>query len=92
MLTIWLEHETFTMMITVFIKKLQSTCTEVFPFVVIARTFFDDVPKNIMKNIEYKDEIDFTCCTLPFGIVSLKIAVPRSAFQLGEVNNYGIIR
>ncbi|VDK28618.1 unnamed protein product [Gongylonema pulchrum] len=62
----------------------QSTCTEIFPFAVTARSFFDNIPVNIMRNIEYKDEIDFTCCTLPFGTVSLKIHVPRTAFRLGE--------
>ncbi|VDK51589.1 unnamed protein product, partial [Cylicostephanus goldi] len=29
-------------------------------------------------------QIDFTCCTLPFGCVSLIVSLPRTAFRLGE--------
>uniref|UniRef100_A0A7I4Y070 Arrestin_C domain-containing protein n=2 Tax=Haemonchus contortus TaxID=6289 RepID=A0A7I4Y070_HAECO len=62
----------------------QASCSEVFPIVVLARSFFDQVPVNILSPIDFRDEIDFTCCTLPFGCVSLMVSLPRTAFRLGE--------
>ncbi|VDP18524.1 unnamed protein product [Heligmosomoides polygyrus] len=62
----------------------QASCSEVFPIVVLARSFFDQVPMNVLSPIDFQDEIDFTCCSLPFGCVSLMISLPRSAFRLGE--------
>ncbi|CAJ0943257.1 unnamed protein product, partial [Mesorhabditis belari] len=63
----------------------QASCTEVFPFVVICRSFFDDVPASCMSPIDYADEIDFTCCSLPFGTITIKVALPRTAFTVGEL-------
>ncbi|VDO66098.1 unnamed protein product [Haemonchus placei] len=37
-----------------------------------------------MKLCRGKHSIDFTCCTLPFGCVSLMVSLPRTAFRLGE--------
>lgn len=59
--------------------------SEIFPFFVISRSFFDDVPQAVMQPIDYRDEIDFTVCSLSFGTVFLKISLPRTAFCLGEV-------
>ncbi|KAK6736121.1 hypothetical protein RB195_019038 [Necator americanus] len=62
----------------------QASCTEVFPIVVLARSFFDEVPINVLSPIDFRDEVDFTCCSLPFGCVSLMVSLPRTAFRLGE--------
>ncbi|CAB3402450.1 unnamed protein product [Caenorhabditis bovis] len=62
----------------------QASCSEVFPLVVVMRSFFDDVPSNVMSPIDFKDEVDFTCCTLPFGCVSLVMSLPRTAYRIGE--------
>ncbi|KAL6734675.1 hypothetical protein Aduo_005189 [Ancylostoma duodenale] len=62
----------------------QASCTEVFPIVVLARSFFDQVPINVLSPIDFRDEVDFTCCSLPFGCVSLMVSLPRTAFRLGE--------
>lgn len=68
------------------VSNLQSaTLNEVFPFLVVSRSYFDDVPSAIMRQIEYKDEVDFTVCSLPFGTVYLKIIMPRTGYRLGEV-------
>uniref|UniRef100_A0AC34PWH5 Arrestin C-terminal-like domain-containing protein n=1 Tax=Panagrolaimus sp. JU765 TaxID=591449 RepID=A0AC34PWH5_9BILA len=67
------------------VSNLQSaTLNEVFPFLVVSRSYFDDVPSAIMRQIEYKDEVDFTVCSLPFGTVYLKIIMPRTGYRLGE--------
>uniref|UniRef100_A0A914E584 Arrestin C-terminal-like domain-containing protein n=1 Tax=Acrobeloides nanus TaxID=290746 RepID=A0A914E584_9BILA len=63
----------------------QSTTSETFPFHVIARSYFEDVPLALMKQIEYKDEVDFTVCTFPFGTVYLRVTLPRTGFRLGEL-------
>ncbi|CAD6185784.1 unnamed protein product [Caenorhabditis auriculariae] len=63
----------------------QATCSEVFPIVVLTRSFFDDIPANVLSPIDFKDEVDFTCCTLPFGCVSLVVSLPRTAYRIGEV-------
>ncbi|WKX93766.1 hypothetical protein Q1695_011212 [Nippostrongylus brasiliensis] len=62
----------------------QASRSEVFPIVVLSRSSFDQVPMNVLSPIDFRDEIDFTCCSLPFGCVSLLISLPRSAFRLGE--------
>lgn len=62
----------------------QASCSEVFPLVILTRSFFDDVPLNAMSPIDFKDEVDFTCCTLPFGCVSLNMSLTRTAFRIGE--------
>lgn len=56
-----------------------------FPFYLISRSYFDDIPNAIMQGIDYRDEIDFTVCSLPFGTVYLQITLPKTAFYLGEV-------
>ncbi|VDN01334.1 unnamed protein product [Thelazia callipaeda] len=76
----------YTIQVVLKTNSEQSSCTETFPFTVISRSFFDDFPEHIMRRIEYKDDVDFTCCTLPFGVVLLKIMIPRSIFQLGEMS------
>ncbi|KAL3117079.1 hypothetical protein niasHT_007482 [Heterodera trifolii] len=60
------------------------SAVEVFPFLVLAKSYFDDIPHAI-KHFDYQDEIDFTVCTLPFGTVRLQISLPRTGFCLGEV-------
>uniref|UniRef100_A0A915BYD9 Arrestin C-terminal-like domain-containing protein n=2 Tax=Parascaris TaxID=6254 RepID=A0A915BYD9_PARUN len=75
----------YTIKVVLKTNSEQSTCTEVFPFIVVARSFFDDIPQSVMKNVEFKDEVDFTCCSLPFGTVSIKIALPRTGYKIGEV-------
>ncbi|CAI5445886.1 unnamed protein product [Caenorhabditis angaria] len=62
----------------------QASSSEVFPLVVLNRSFFDEVPLNVMSPIDFKDEVDFTCCTLPFGCVSLVMSLPRTAYRIGE--------
>ncbi|PAV77029.1 hypothetical protein WR25_06591 isoform F [Diploscapter pachys] len=62
----------------------QASCSEIFPIVVLSRSFFDDIPANIMSPIDFKDEVDFTCCSLPFGCVSVVVSLPRTAYRLGE--------
>ncbi|KJH41295.1 arrestin domain protein [Dictyocaulus viviparus] len=62
----------------------KASCSEVFPIVVLARSSFDDLPMNLLSPINFRDEIDFTCCSLPFGCVSLVVSLPRTAFRLGE--------
>ncbi|KAJ1346587.1 Arrestin domain-containing protein 15 [Parelaphostrongylus tenuis] len=62
----------------------QASCSGVFPITVVARSFFDDVPMNVLSPIDFRDEIDFTCCSLPLGCVSLMISLPRTAFRVGE--------
>uniref|UniRef100_A0A9J2PEL3 Arrestin C-terminal-like domain-containing protein n=1 Tax=Ascaris lumbricoides TaxID=6252 RepID=A0A9J2PEL3_ASCLU len=74
----------YTIKVVLKTNSEQSTCSEVFPFIVVARSFFDDIPQNVMKNVEFKDEVDFTCCSLPFGTVSIKIALPRTGYKIGE--------
>uniref|UniRef100_A0A8R1HQ55 Arrestin C-terminal-like domain-containing protein n=1 Tax=Caenorhabditis japonica TaxID=281687 RepID=A0A8R1HQ55_CAEJA len=62
----------------------QASCSEVFPLVIFIRSYFDDIPLNVMSPIDFKDEVDFTCCTLPFGCVSLVMSLPRTAYRVGE--------
>ncbi|KHN75826.1 Arrestin domain-containing protein 15 [Toxocara canis] len=81
----------YTIKVVLKTNSEQSTCTEVFPFVVVARLFFDDIPQNIMQNIEFKDEVDFTCCSLPFGTVSIKISLPRTGYRIGEMLSCTVI-
>lgn len=38
-----------------------------------------------MQQIDYKDEVDFTVCTLPFGTVYVRISLSRTGYSLGEV-------
>ncbi|KAI3410141.1 hypothetical protein GPALN_006500 [Globodera pallida] len=60
------------------------SAVEVFPFLVLAKSYFDDIPHAII-HFDYQDEIDFTVCTLPFGTVRLQISLPRTVFCIGEV-------
>ncbi|KAE9415925.1 hypothetical protein Angca_004397 [Angiostrongylus cantonensis] len=62
----------------------QASCSRVFPIVVVARSFFDDLPMNVLSPIDFRDEVDFTCCSLPLGCVSLMVSLPRTVFRLGE--------
>ena len=62
-----------------------SSAIEVFPFLVLAKSYLDEVPQAVMRHIDYEDEIDFTVCTLPFGTVRLRISLPRTGFCIGEV-------
>ena len=64
----------------------QATLSEIFPFLVVSKSYLDEIPSAIMRQIEYKDEVDFTVCSLPFGTVYLKIIMPRTGFRLGEVS------
>ncbi|CAI4230406.1 unnamed protein product [Auanema sp. JU1783] len=70
--------------VTLSANSEQACCSEVFPLVLLARSFFDDIPFNVLSPIDFKDEVDFTCCTLPFGCVSILISLARTAFLLGE--------
>uniref|UniRef100_A0A915P5V8 Arrestin C-terminal-like domain-containing protein n=1 Tax=Meloidogyne floridensis TaxID=298350 RepID=A0A915P5V8_9BILA len=58
---------------------------EIFPFLVLAKSYLDQVPQAILRHIDYEDEINFTVCTLPFGVVRLRIGLPRTGFCVGEV-------
>ncbi|KAF7634703.1 Arrestin_C domain-containing protein [Meloidogyne graminicola] len=58
---------------------------EVFPFLVVAKSYLDQLPLAILKHIDYEDEINFTVCTLPFGVVRLRISLNRTGFSVGEV-------
>ncbi|KAI1721065.1 arrestin domain-containing protein 15 [Ditylenchus destructor] len=75
----------YTVKISLSSNADHSSAVEVFPFFVVTRSFFDDVPQAVMQPIDYRDEIDFTVCTLPFGTVYLRISLPRTAFCLGEM-------
>jgi len=44
----------------------------------------------VLKAAEHQDEVDFTCCTLPFGTVSVRVSMPRTAFQMGEIMDTSI--
>ncbi|KAH7699973.1 Protein ARRD-15 b [Aphelenchoides avenae] len=70
--------------VTLLTNSEQSSAIEVFPFAVLSRVYFDDIPNATMQRIDYKDEIDFTVCSLPFGTVYLTISLPRTGFCLGE--------
>ncbi|KAK6018032.1 hypothetical protein OSTOST_16432, partial [Ostertagia ostertagi] len=35
----------------------QASCSEVFPIVVLARSFFDQVPVNVLSPIDFRDEV-----------------------------------
>jgi len=74
----------YTIKISLVTNAEHSSCTEVFPFIVVSRSSFDEIPQAIMKNIDYRDETDFTVCSLPFGTIYLVISLPRTAFCLGE--------
>lgn len=63
----------------------KATAVEIFPFLVVASSYFDDIPTAAMQQIDYKDEVDFTACTLPFGTVYISISVSRTGYCLGEV-------
>jgi hypothetical protein len=52
---------------------------------VLSKSYFEDIPVAMMRHIDYKDEIDFTVCTLPFGTVYLMVSLQRTGFCLGEV-------
>ncbi|GMR41766.1 hypothetical protein PMAYCL1PPCAC_11961 [Pristionchus mayeri] len=62
----------------------QASSSETFPFLVISRSFLNKLPTNLLSPIDYSEEIDFTCCTLPFGSVSFKVHLKRTAFVIGE--------
>uniref|UniRef100_A0AC35ETM7 Arrestin C-terminal-like domain-containing protein n=1 Tax=Panagrolaimus sp. PS1159 TaxID=55785 RepID=A0AC35ETM7_9BILA len=74
----------YTIKITMVSNSQQATIAEVFPFLVVTKSYFDDIPSAIMRQIEYKDEVDFTVCSLPFGTVYLKVIMPRTGYRLGE--------
>ncbi|CAJ0578499.1 unnamed protein product, partial [Mesorhabditis spiculigera] len=65
--------------------QIKACCVEAFPFVVLCRSFFDELPVNHMSPVDYADEIDFTCCSLPFGTITIKVSLPRTAYTMGEV-------
>ncbi|KAE9552768.1 hypothetical protein FO519_004030 [Halicephalobus sp. NKZ332] len=74
----------YTVRINMVANSQQATITEVFPFLVVSKSYLDDIPSAIMRQIEYKDEVDFTVCSLPFGTVYLKVVMSRTGFRLGE--------
>ncbi|CEF59352.1 Arrestin-like, N-terminal domain and Arrestin C-terminal-like domain and Arrestin, C-terminal domain and Immunoglobulin E-set domain-containing protein [Strongyloides ratti] len=57
---------------------------ENFPFYVFNKTHFDDLPISMLRKLVYKDEIDFTICSIPAGSIYLFIGLPRTAYHLGE--------
>uniref|UniRef100_A0A7E4ZVU3 Arrestin_C domain-containing protein n=1 Tax=Panagrellus redivivus TaxID=6233 RepID=A0A7E4ZVU3_PANRE len=74
----------YTIRISLISNTANATLSELFPFLVVTRAYFDDLPSAIMRQIEYTDEVDFTVCSLPFGTVYLKIIMPRTGYKLGE--------
>uniref|UniRef100_A0A0N4ZAV2 Arrestin_C domain-containing protein n=1 Tax=Parastrongyloides trichosuri TaxID=131310 RepID=A0A0N4ZAV2_PARTI len=57
---------------------------ENFPFYVFNKTYFDDLPISMLRKLVYKDEIDFTVCSIPAGSVYLFLGLSRTAYHLGE--------
>lgn len=46
----------YTIKVTMVANSQQATVAEVFPFLVVTKSYFDDIPSAIMRQIEYKDE------------------------------------
>ncbi|KAI6215282.1 hypothetical protein M3Y94_00367400 [Aphelenchoides besseyi] len=74
----------YTVRVILLTNSEQATAVEIFPFHVIASSTFDEIPAAVLQPIDYKDEIDFTVCSLPFGTIFLKIILSRSGYCLGE--------
>ncbi|KAI6240144.1 Arrestin-C domain-containing protein [Aphelenchoides fujianensis] len=74
----------YTVRVILLTNSEQATAVEIFPFYVVASSFFDDIPSAVMQPIDYKDEVDFTVCSFPFGTVYLRISLPRTGYCLGE--------
>ncbi|CAD5215662.1 unnamed protein product [Bursaphelenchus okinawaensis] len=74
----------YTCRVVLMTNSEQSTAVEVFPFVVVSTSYFDEIPSAVMQPIDYKDEVDFTVCTLPFGTVYIRVSLPKTGYQLGE--------
>uniref|UniRef100_A0AC35U5Q4 Arrestin_C domain-containing protein n=1 Tax=Rhabditophanes sp. KR3021 TaxID=114890 RepID=A0AC35U5Q4_9BILA len=74
----------YTMRVILKLNSETAIAEENFPFYVFNRTYFDDLPMSTLRKLVYKDEIDFTICSIPVGSVHLYISLPRTAFYLGE--------
>uniref|UniRef100_A0A0N5BLW2 Arrestin_C domain-containing protein n=1 Tax=Strongyloides papillosus TaxID=174720 RepID=A0A0N5BLW2_STREA len=61
-----------------------SIVEENFPFYVFNKTYFDDLPVSMLRKLVYKDEIDFTVCSIPTGSIYLFIGLPKTVYHLGE--------
>uniref|UniRef100_A0A1I7ST79 Arrestin_C domain-containing protein n=1 Tax=Bursaphelenchus xylophilus TaxID=6326 RepID=A0A1I7ST79_BURXY len=74
----------YTVRVVLMTNSEQSTAVEIFPFIVVSTSYFDDIPSAVMQPIDYKDEVDFTVCSLPFGTIHIKVSLPKTGYQLGE--------
>ncbi|MFH4979585.1 hypothetical protein AB6A40_006294 [Gnathostoma spinigerum] len=74
----------YTIKVVLKTNSEQSTCTEVFPLNVISRSYFDELPQATLQELRYCDEVEFTCCALPLGVVYLYVVLPRMAYFVGE--------
>ena len=46
----------YTIKVSMISNTQQASTAEVFPFLVVTKSYFDDIPSAIMRQIEYKDE------------------------------------